>query len=57
MTTEACQKVMSIIGGSYQERWPHEESRIILFSTVFTYTERITALTFLYGNLRDGDLV
>ena len=57
MTTEACQKVMSIIGGSYQERWPHEVSRIILFSTVFTYTERITALTFLYGNLRDGDLV
>ena len=24
---------------------------------VFTYSQRITALTFLYGNLRDVDLV
>ena len=31
--------------------------RIIFLSTVFTYPERLTALTFLYGNLRDVDLV
>ena len=57
MTTEAWQNVLNIIGGQYKERWPDEESRIIFLSTVFTYTERLTALTFLYGNLRDVDLV
>ena len=40
-----------------QGRWPDEESRIIFTSTVFTYTERITALTFLYGNLRNVEIV
>ena len=57
MTTEAWQKVLNIIGGQYKERWPDEESRIIFHSTVFTYKQRLTALTFLYGNLRDADLV
>ena len=57
MTTEAWQKVLNIIGGQYKERWPDEESRIIFHSTVFTYQQRITALTFLYGNLRDADMV
>ena len=57
MTSEAWQNVLSVIGGQYKERWPDEESRIIFLSTVFTYPERLTALTFLYGNLRDVDLV
>ena len=57
MTTEAWQQVLNIIGGQYKERWPDEESRIIFLSTVFTYSQRITALTFLYGNLRDVDIV
>ena len=57
MTLEAWQKVLSVIGGSFKERWPDEESRIIFHSTVFTYPQRLTALTFLYGNLRDVDLV
>ena len=45
------------IGGQYVERWPEDEWRIILYTPVFTYQQRITALTFLYGNLRDADLV
>ena len=57
MTLEAWHKVLSVIGGPYKERWPDEESRIILFTTVFTYTQRLTALTFLYGNIRDAGLV
>ena len=57
MTLEAWRTMLSVIGGPYKERWPDEESRIIFNSTVFTYTERLTALTFLYGNLRDAALV
>ena len=54
---EAWQNMLSVIGGAYKERWPEEESRIIFDTDVFTYTQRITALTFLYGNLRDAALV
>ena len=57
MIIDAWSTVLNIIGGQYKERWPDEESRIIFLSTVFTYQERLTALTFLYGNLRDADLV
>ena len=57
MTLDAWRNVLSIIGGQYKERWPDEEARIIFISTVFTYSERLTALTFLYGNLRDAGLV
>ena len=57
MTTEAWQKVLSVIGGQYIERWPEQESRIIFLADVFTYNQRLTALTFLYGNLRNADLV
>lgn len=58
MTLEAWQKVLSVIGGQYKERWPDKESRIIFNSTAyFTYNERLTALTFLYGNIRDAGLV
>ena len=56
-TLEAWRKVLSVIGGPYKERWPDDESRIIFLSHVFTYSQRITALTFLYGNLRAVDLV
>ena len=45
------QSILNIIGGQYLERWPDEESRIILNSGVFTYSQRLTALTFLYGNI------
>ena len=51
------QSILNIIGGQYVERWPDEESRIIFYTPIFTYTQRITALAFLYGNFRDVDLV
>ena len=57
MTMEAWQNVLNIIGGQYKERWPYEESHILFLTDSFTYQQRITALTFLYGNMRDVDLV
>ena len=57
MSIDAWQCILSVIGGAYKERWPDEESCIIFQSTVFTYQQRITALTFLFGNLRDADMV
>ena len=52
-TLEAWRKVLCVIGGQYKERWPNEEYRILFLVDVFTYSQRITALTFLFGNLRD----
>ena len=49
--------MLSVVGGPYKERWPDDEYRVIFLSTVFTYEERLTALTFLYGNIRDAGLV
>ena len=57
MTIDPHQSVLNIIGGQYLERWPDEEARTILYTPVFTYSQRITAITFLYGNLRDADIV
>ena len=57
MTLEAWRTVLNMIGGAYKARWPDEESRIIFHATLLTYTQRITALTFLFGNLRDVGLV
>ena len=57
MILEPNQIIMNIIGGQYVERWPEDEYRIILYTPVFTYQQRITALTFLYGNLRNAGLV
>ena len=57
MILDPHQSIMNIIGGQYVERWPENEWQIILYTPVFTYSQRITALTFLYGNLRDSALV
>ena len=57
MIVDPQQSIMNIIGGQYVERWPENEWRIILYTAVLTYSQRITALTFLYGNLGDADLV
>ena len=57
MILDPHQSIMNIIGGQYVERWPENEWQIILYTPVFTYSQRITALTFLYGNLRDAALV
>ena len=57
MPYEPHQSILNIIGGKYLERWPDEEARIILNTPVFAYQQRLTALTFLYGNIRDAALV
>ena len=57
MANDPHQSILNIIGGQYFERWPEQEQRIVLYTAEFTYDQRITALTFLYGNLRDADLV
>ena len=51
------QSVLNIIGGAFFERWPEDETRIILSKPILTYPERLTALTFLYGNIGDVGLV
>ena len=57
MTLDANQSIMNIIGGQYLERWPDDEYRDIMYSSVFTYSQRLNSLTFLYGNFRDAALV
>ena len=57
MTLQAWRTVLNTICGDYKRRWPDEQSRIIFHSTKLTYTQRISVLTFLYGNLRDANLV
>ena len=57
MIVDPQQSIMNIIDSQYVERWPENELRIILYTPVFTYQQRITALTFLYGNMRDAALV
>ena len=57
MTIKAWRKMLHVLGGQYKERWPEEEYNIIFLADKFTYSQRITLLTFLYGNLRDGGLV
>ena len=54
---DAQQTILNVIGGQLLERWPEEEERIILYELVLSYSQRITAITFLYGNFRDVDLV
>ena len=57
MPVDPNQSILNVIGGQYKERWPEEEERIVLYTPVFGYSQRIKALTFLYGNVRDVDLV
>ena len=57
MACDPHQSIMNIIGGQYIERWPDEERRTIIYTVEFTYKQRLTACTFLYGNVRDAGLV
>lgn len=57
MTPEQAQVIiMNIIGGQYEERWPESERNAIK-SNELSYNQRIMVGTFLFGNLRDSDLV
>ena len=56
-TLDARQLVDSIIGGQYVERWAEHEYLAMLTGRVLSYDDRIALGTFLYGNLRDAQLV
>ena len=51
MPVDPHQSILNIIGGAYVERWPEQEQRIILYTPVFTYEQRLTALTFTLWRL------
>jgi hypothetical protein len=57
MTQEAQRLIGSIIAGQYVERWPDLEADAILGGRELSYTDRISVGTFLFGNLRDAQLV
>ena len=50
-------RILNFLGGQYVERWPESEARAFFFTQELTYDDRIALGTFLYGNLRDVDLV
>jgi len=49
--------ILNIIGGQFEERWPESERNAIFFTAEFSYKQRIEVATFLFGNVRDIDLV
>ena len=58
MNSEQAQSIiMNIIGGQYEERWPEEERNAIFSTAEFSYDQRMEVGTFLFGNLRDINLV
>jgi hypothetical protein len=57
MNLDVWQRVDTIIGGQYVERWPANEFQAVLTGRVLSYDDRINLGTFLYGNLRDAQLV
>lgn len=58
MTSEEAQAIiLTFMGGQYVERWPDDERMAIFFKDVFSYNDRINVCAFLFGNLRDANLV
>ena len=57
MTQEAQRIIGNILAGQYVERWPEAEYQALFTGRVLSYTDRITLGTFLFGNLRDAQLV
>ena len=56
-TDEARARILTFMGGQYVERWPNEELQAIFGAHEFSYRQRRDVITFLYGNLRDIELV
>ena len=54
---EAQRCIMNVLGGQLIERWPEERRRSILGAHKLSYAERKHVALFLYGNVRDVDLV
>lgn len=49
--------ILTFMGGQLIERWPEEERRAFFLKKKLSYTDRVALGTFLFGNLRDADLV
>ena len=49
--------ILDVLGGQYIERWPEEMKDAFLGEQKLTYGVRTHLAKFLYGNLRDKDLV
>ena len=49
--------ILNTIGGQYLERWPEEILRAVFGAHKYSYEERRVVGKFLYGNLRDVELV
>ena len=56
-TDEARAIILAFMGGQFVERWPDEERQAIFGAHEFSYKQRRDVITFLYGNLRDSELV
>ena len=56
-THEAQQSILNIIGGGYMERWPVTIINVLFGNAEYSYTNRRDIGTFLYGNVRDANLV
>ena len=58
MTSEEAQvAILNFMGGQYVERWPDAERPALLSAGTFSYKQRLDLCTFLFGNLRDAELV
>ena len=58
MTSEEAQvAILNFMGGQYVERWPDAERTALLSAGTFSYKQRLDLCTFLFGNLRDAELV
>jgi hypothetical protein len=57
MTQEAQRLIGNFLAGQYVERWPVSEAHVILGGCELSYSDRISVGTFLFGNLRDAQLV
>ena len=50
-------RILNFMGGQFVERWPEDERRAFFHKQELSYNDRINLGTFLYGNLRDSNLV
>ena len=49
--------ILNIIGGQFLERWPPTFMEKLFGTSEFSYKDRMDMGTFLYGNVRDTNLV
>ena len=54
---EARRRILNFLGGQYVERWPESEARAFFYKQELSYEDHLALGAFLYGNLRDAELV